>query len=82
MAFTENVPYANTLVNCTDLHDPSTCVETQLYLDVLQPAGVSKGDKAWGHMPVVISVHSGDFMGGDKTVTLPSSGKRCCLITT
>jgi len=70
-----DVPYANALVNCSNLHDPSSCIETQMFLDVLQPAGVSKDDEAWGHMPVVVSVHSGGFISGDKRWAPPSSGE-------
>eukprot|EP00618_Florenciella_parvula_P032820 CAMPEP_0119483556 /NCGR_PEP_ID=MMETSP1344-20130328/10912_1 /TAXON_ID=236787 /ORGANISM="Florenciella parvula, Strain CCMP2471" /LENGTH=361 /DNA_ID=CAMNT_0007518061 /DNA_START=89 /DNA_END=1174 /DNA_ORIENTATION=+ len=68
VTITENVSYATTLVDCTDQHDPSTCVETEVYLDVYQPANVTEGDAAWGHMPVVVSVHGGGFTSGDKTM--------------
>ena len=56
---TANVSYTKTLVHCTDQTDQTTCVETEMVLDVWQPT-----NSTGGPFPVVMTVHGGAFVSG------------------
>lgn len=59
---TSNVPYAKTLVRCTDQTNQTTCVETDMILDIWQPTNTTAGP-----YPIVMTVHGGGFVSGDET---------------
>ena len=64
---TSDVPYASTLVNCTNKTDASTCAEESVLLDAHVPAN----DSVASGRPVVMAVHGGSFTGGSKTSEEP-----------
>ena len=59
---TEGVPYATTLVNCTDQTDASSCQQANVTLDIYQPLNATD---VYGDMPVIFNVHGGGYTGGD-----------------
>ena len=58
---TSDVEYGQTLVNCTDPHDATTCVAAPLLLDVYAPV---RDAKETALMPALICVHGGGYVGG------------------
>lgn len=62
---TFNVPYASTLINCSNPTDPSTCISKTINLDIYLPTGDD------GPYPCIMSIHGGGYTSGDKSKVDP-----------
>jgi len=65
---TADVPYTQTLVDCTNQTDQSSCKVANMVLDVWQPSNASAGP-----FPIVMTVHGGGFISGSEEDAAPSN---------